>query len=501
MRTHFHLFFIAVCVLLSFPAAAHEINHVSGSPYYWEEHKENPFGLKLNFGFGYENYAAAINKEYQGNGDLQVVRDLQLSRTTTTFNVGAEAGIKGVAFFLNLPVILSQQSVFKFQGGARYPNYDGYAECVAAHTGVGTDGKVWLCNPDGVNALNSRTVLEEIAAGMNFSDVPGPGEPGVRTLYSGPKRSGLDQLHLGLRWNVPVFNQFQDHTKPYWVLSVDLGLPIGDPKDFRRSPDGMPLCAGGVRCTDPQSQRPQLNSAVGRGVYDITLASTMSKRSSIFDSYFRVWATLPFAYTSDSLYAGKYDFSGDWGAKAPSAPIRGGLEFGSDFNVYQDNEKKFRINAFATGSITGVFEGQDYSEAYEVLAGSPTLNFGCGTNPAYPNFCGDSRLNSLQYFPGITTVENHAILGGKIGVNMRFSRHFFMEIAYGLSHHTEHFITYTDAGQDNGLADADHTPGVVDLDTNEANPSYRPVIDQVGHRYRVQETMVHTLLINFHILY
>ncbi len=500
MRTQFQFLF-ALSLLLSFPAAANEINHVSGSPYLWEEFKENPFGVKLNFGFGYESYSAAINKEYQGNGDLQVVRDLHLNRTTTTFNLGAEGGIKGVAFFLNLPVILSQQNIFKFQSGNRYPNYDGYTECVAAHTGPGTDGKVWLCNPDGVNALNSRTVLEEIAAGMNFSDTPGPGEAGQRTLYSGPKRSGLDQLHLGLRWNVPVFNQFQDHTKPYWVITVDLGIPVGDPKDFRRSADGMPLCAGGVRCTDPQTQRPQLNSAVGRGVYDITLASTMSKQSSIFDSYFRVWATLPFAYTSDSLYAGKYDFSGDWGADAPSAPIRGGFEFGSDFNLYQDNEKKFQVNAFASGSITGVFEGQDYSEAYEILAGSPTLNFGCGTNPAYPNFCGDSRLNSLQYFPGITTVENHAILGGRLGVNLRFSRHFFMEIAYGLAHTTEHFITYTDAGKDNGLSDTTHTPGVVDLDTNEANPSYRPVIDQVGHRYRVQESMTHTFLINFHILY
>jgi len=501
MRTHFQFIFALLLLLPAFPAAANEINHVSGSPYFWEEHKENPFGVKLNFGFGYESYSAAVNKEYQGNGDLQVVRDLQLTRTTSTFNLGAEAGVKGVAFFLNLPVILNQQSVFKFQSGARYPNYDGYTECVAAHSGPGSDGKVWLCNPDGVNALNSRTVLEEIAAGMAFSDVPGAGEPGVRTLYTGPKRSGLDQLHLGLRWNVPVFNQFQDHTKPFWVLSVDLGIPVGDPKDFRRTSDGGPLCAGGLRCTDPQSQRPLLNSAVGRGVYDVTLASTISKRSSIFDSYFRLWATLPFAYTSDSLYAGKYDFSGDWGATAPSAPIKGGLEFGSDFNLYQDEEKKFRINAFASGSITGVFEGQDSSEAYELLAGSPTLNFGCGTNPAYPNFCGDNRTSSIQYFPGITTVENHAILGGKIGLNMRFSRHFFMEIAYGLAHHTEHFITYTDAGKDNGLSDTTHTPGVVDLDTNEANPYYRPVIDQVGHRYRVQESMVHTLLINFHILY
>ncbi len=501
MRTHLHVLFVASLLLAAAPAVANEINHVAGSPYFWEEHKEQPFGVKLNFGFQYDSYSAAINKEYQGNGDLQVVRDLQLTRTTTTFNLGAEAGVKGVAFFLNLPVILGQQNVFKFQSGARYPNYDGYAECLAAHTGPGTDGKVWLCNPDGVNALNSRTVLEEIAAGLNFSDVPGPGEPGVRTLYNGPKRSGLDQLHLGLRWNVPVFNQFQDRTKPFWVLSVDLGLPVGDPKDFRRSPDGMPLCAGGARCTDPQTQRPQLNSAVGRGVYDVTLATTMSKRSSIFDSYFRLWATLPFAYTSDSLYAGKYDFSGDWGANAPSAPIRGGLEFGSDFNLYHDDEKKFRVNAFAAASLTGVFEGQDYSEAYELLAGSPTLNFGCGANQAYPPFCGDGRLNAIQYFPGLTTVENHAMLGARVGVNMRFSRHFFMEIAYGLAHVTEHFITYTDAGKDNGLSDANHTPGVVDLDTNEANPYYRPVIDQVGHRYRVQESLNHTFLINFHILY
>ncbi len=500
MRT---ISFTLLFVLLFHPfsASSNELNRVAGSPYFWEEHKAYPFGFKLNFGFVYENHSAAINKEYQGNGDLQVVRDLRLTRTTSILNLGAEAGVRGFSFFLNLPVVLDQGSVFSFQGGKRYPNYDGYAECVASHTGPGTDGKVWLCNPDGVNAHNSRTVQEAISAGLPFSDSPAPGSPGERTLYTGPQRSGLDQLHLGVRWNVPVFNQFQDPTKPFWVLGIQLGIPVGDVKDFRRSHDGVPLCAGGVRCTDPQTQRPLLNSSVGRGVYDVTFSSTMSKRASIFDSFFRLYATLPFAYSSDSLYAAKYDFSADWGAPKPKAPIRGGIEFGSDFNLYNDNTRKIRMNAFAAASITGVFEGQDYSEAYELLAGSPTLNFGCTGSMAFPQFCSDNRLASIHYYPGLTTVENHAILGARLGLNMRFSRHFFMELVYGLSHHTEHFITYSDAGRDNGRSDANYTPGVVDLDTNEANPYYRPVIDQVGHRYRVQESMVHTFFVNFHIVY
>lgn len=502
MRTSIRLFvFVLFFGVPYYQVGANEATHVAGSPYYWEEHKEYPFGVKLLFGFGYDHYSAAINREYQGNGDLQIVRDLRLTRNTTTLNLGAEMGVHGVAFFLGLPVILSEQSIFRFQNGNRYPNYPGYAECVAAHSGPGSDGKVWLCNPDGVNALNSRTVLEEISAGLDFSDNPAAGEPGQRTLYTGPKRTGLDQLHLGLRWNVPVFNNFEDYTKPFWVLSVDIGLPIGDVRDFRRSPDGMPLCAGGVRCTDPQTQRPQLNSAVGRGIYDVTFSSTMSKRSWIFDSYFKLWARLPFAYSSDSLYASKYDFSKDWGATSPKAPIKGGIEFGSDFALYRNEEKKIRISAFAMGSLTGVFEGQDYSEAYELLAGSPTLNFGCVSNPAYPQYCADNRLAAIQYYPGLTTVENHAILGARLGLNMRFSRHFFMEFSYSLAHNTEHFLTYTDAGKDNGLHDAQHTPGVVDLDTHEANPYYRPVIDEVGHRYRVQESMQHTFMINMQIIY
>ncbi|MDA3862257.1 MAG: hypothetical protein PF689_00140 [Deltaproteobacteria bacterium] len=479
------------------PALANERTHVAGAPYYWQEKKDNDFGVKFNFGFNYENYYSSINKEYQGDGNLRVVKDLAYTKSTYSLDLGAEFGFKGIGFYFNLPLILSSSSIFRFQDGNNYPGYTDQQDCLDQHT-----SDPWKCHPDGVNANNSRTVVENLHQGLGFSDNPAPGEASTRTLFKGPNRNGIDQLHLGFRINVPVFNNFTDSTKPFWVIALDIGLPVGKVKDFKRASDGAPLCSGGSRCSDPDdftevTPRPELNNAVGRGIYDITISSIMSSRTSIFSNFFKLYATLPFAYSNDSLYRSDYYFS-QWGMNSPKAPIKAGIIFGSDINVYNNLKKKIRVNLFLKGVFKAVFQGQDYSEGYELFAGNPMLNLGCNSNnsPYENSLCSDPDIRSnINYFPGLTTVENYSILGAQLGVNMRISRYFFFQLAYGLRHNTEHFITYGDAGDDK------NNSGNVELETKEANPYYRPIIDQVGHRYRVQESLIHTLFLSFKFIY
>ncbi len=477
---------------------AHEETQVASSPFMWNVKRDYPFGIRFSAGYGYDSYSAALNKEYQGDGKLAIVRDLKYHRTTQKLNLRMDMGFEGFTLFAQVPIVLSQQGEYRFQSGSLYPGYSGYDACMAQYP-----NEPWRCYPDGVNAANSRTVQEGIAGGLGFSDSPAPGESGRRSLFKGPKRQGLDQIFVGLRFQVPVFNEYLDPSKPNWVMTFKFGLPAPGSKimDFKRNASGVVECGGGP-CTDPASQRPDLNSGVGRGIYDFTFSTTFSKKNSLTDSFFHVYFTYPFAYTSDSLYSDRYDFSSDWGMNSPKAPARAGMRFGTDILLYQNDEDQVQINLLLSGRMDVIFEGRDYSEAYELLAGSPVLNFSCSGDNAtttLDHLCNGKTMN-IMYYPGITTVENHAILGATVGLNMRLSSHFYIQGNYSLRHVTEHFVTYEDAGEDNPDTPGG-TPGLVDLETNEMNPYYRPVIDQVGHRYRVQEGLWQSLYLSFSVIY
>ncbi|MBN2725727.1 MAG: hypothetical protein JXR95_16805 [Deltaproteobacteria bacterium] len=490
------LLFLTLVLIMPSTAFSSEETWVAGSPFNWEVKKSQPLGFSINLGFRYESESSAISREevYSGS-DSHVVKDLAFSRNTSILDLGGEFGFKGFSFFLNLPITISSQSIFKFQDGSTYTGYADFESCLDRHP-----TEEYLCNPSGVNSTNSTTVLSGISDGLFTPDSPLAGDAGVRTLFKGKNRSGLDQLHLGFKFNVPIFNQEEDHTKPFWVLVVDLGLPVGEVMDFERNSAGDPLCSNGSACVNPEIQRPVLNGAVGKGVYDVTLSSVMSKSIGRFDTYFKLYATLPFAYDSDSFYGSKYNFSDNWGMKDMKAPIKGGILFGGDVNVYKNSENKIAVNIFAKGAIKGVFEGQDYSEAYELFAGSPALNFYDGHETLNILTSDQTLTNRIQYFPGITTVENYAIFEALLGVNVRVTEYAIFQLAYGLKHHTEHFITYADRGVD-GKDPTATTPGEIDTGTREINPYYRENIDSTGKRYRVQETMVHSLLLSFRVFY
>lgn len=470
---------------------------VAGAPSTWVMNKTQPLGFRINMAFRYESENSALSREdWNGtSSSFSVVKDLTYKKSTSILDLGGEFGFKGFSLFFNLPIILSSQATYGFRSGSTYPGYSEYNQCLLNH--VGEESK---CDPSGVNARNSTTVNDGISDGLGFSDNPLDGQAGERTLFTGKKRSGLDQLHLGLKINIPIFNQIEDRSKPFWIFVIDLGLPVGDIMDFKRTGDGSPVCSSGAPCSDPAVQRPVLNSAVGRGVYDVTLSSVMSKFIGRFDSFFRLYATLPFAYSPDSFYGKDYNFSDNWGMKSMKAPIKGGFEFGTDINVYKNPASKIAVNLFGRGAIRGVFEGQDYSEGYELFAGSPALNIHSATE-SYDILNTDAVLmNRLRYFPGITTVENYLVFEAQLGVRARITEWAIFEFGYGLRHNTEHFITYSDRGVD-GKAGANPTPGQIDLGTREINPYYRSTIDSTGNRYRIQETLIHSFLISVKVMY
>ena len=468
--------------------------------------KDNPYDARISVGFRTTLTQGALNREYQGNfNGIEVVRDLIYKQTKLTLDLKAEFAIfKNLALYIGLPIVLKQQNTFNFASGNRYPGYAGEQDCRDTHPGNES-----VCNPDGVNARNSRTVQDGIAAGLNgigYDDTNNAmilgkynvagGQAGPRTLFRGPSRAGLDQLHLGLHWLVYGFKQKDDSTKPNWRIGAEFRLSVGKVMDFKRDNAGDTTC--GPVITNNWNCRPQLNDAVSKGVHEIRLYTTLSKRLSILDSFFHLYFQMPFAYRSGSFYSGKYTFSSTWGeedtATVNKAPKQAGIHFGTEIVAYEEPADKLRFAVQLMGMVDYRFPGRDYSEAYELLAGSPMMNMNCdgSSGGLFGSLCGDQNLrNNMMYYPGVTHVQDHAIFGGKIGFDVLLYKYVRLNFSYTLIHRQEHFLTLTDAGEDS--ADADER---VNIPSAEQNPWHRPIVDTPGHRYRIQELMVHQIWVN-----
>ncbi|MDY0004295.1 MAG: hypothetical protein RBU30_23545 [Polyangia bacterium] len=516
---------LLVAGTLATPARAADLNEVTTA-----FEKGNPYDFRLKVSYEATIERTALNREYMGNGTgIDIVKDLIFKQVTHTLEVRAELAIyKDFGFYLALPVILSKQARYGFASGDRYHNYPGETQCRT----VEHPDRPWLCNPDGVNANNSRFVQDGLVAGLsgfgydptnNSVTVPSAysvnnGEAGPRSLWDGQSRSGLDQIHLGLHGL--IMSQRRHDSYPDWRFGVEFRLSAGKVMDFERDAEGDPQ-----GCDAPSQGnwncRPALNKAVGKGVHEVRFYTTISKMMKLWegggiDTFFHLWYQMPFAYRKSSFYASKYDFSDSFGEESQSptikAPMKGGVSFGGEFVVWTDPARNHRVSIELMGMIEGHFEGRDYSQAYELLAGSPTLNLDCA-HDYYDHFCANTRLRDrLFYYPGVSTVENFMRLGARIGLHAQITKYVKLSLLYALVHEQEHFLTMDDAGMDNPLGPARDSDGVcrspvgcfdgvVNIGTTEQNPWHRPAIHQAGHRFRAQETLIHNVTIGLKLMF
>lgn len=519
---------LALVVAVPPVVRAADINEVTTG---FTKNNSYDFRLKVNYDAIFKR--TALNREYMGNATgIDVVKDLVFNQVTHRLNFRAEFALyRDFGIYLALPFILHRQAKYSFASGDRYHGYTGEQDCRTSHP-----SNPWVCNPDGVNSNNSRFVQDGLASGLSgfgyrdaggsnipsngtVGDIASVGVPadymvangtaGPRSLWDGPGRSGLDQLHLGIHGL--IFSQKRHPSFPDWRFGVEFRIAVGKVMDFKRTPAGDTLC--GAATENNWNCRPELNKAVGRGVTELRFFTTASKFSKLWkgggiDSFIHIWFQMPIAYKGSSFYASKYDFSSSFGEESKSplmkAPMKGGIFLGGEFIIFTDKVKGHKISLELTGMIEGHFEGRDYTEAYELLAGAPALNLYCdgpggnsSSSSSYSQFCGNAALRDrLFYYPGISTVENFVRFGLRVGVHAQITPYAKLSIVYSMVHEQEHFLTTDDAGVDNVVVN-----GVIDVDTPELNPWHRPIINQAGHRIRAQETLIHQLSIGLKLMF
>jgi hypothetical protein len=206
--------------LISAPALAGDTPQIAKPPVMMESGEvtnvidafddDDPFDLNISLGFQYSTKSARILREtsiYQaglttGGYTSNMMNVAAYHEHTSRLIPQLDVGIyKDLAFYARLPIILVNTRKLDDLNGS---------------------------------ADHAATVLQGA-----------PGEQLFSLPFESPDRSGVEYVALGL--NADIFNEARDHTKPTWLLGLEVRIAAGEP---------MHACTanpapGQVQCADP----------------------------------------------------------------------------------------------------------------------------------------------------------------------------------------------------------------------------------------------------------
>ncbi len=406
--------------------------------------EDNPFDFRFRVRYDHLEKRAQIKREFEGlsptQSSIATLRDLLYSQSRDELTLRAEIGLfQDLMLHAELPIVIGMQETYGFDQSAG-------AACRFAPDPM----------PNCVNAMSSSTIRDGIV------DAPMMGT----TLFTGIRRgasggSGLDAFdtfNFGLTW-APVA-QHRDDTKPTWVLTVEPHISIGNIMAFDRA-------------------HPNANHAVSEGIHRLFFRTAISHRWQWIEPYMGFWYMFPIA-RGDSLFK-------DYGPaeKLKDPQQQGGTVFGAELVAFERPHDGHKIWFDLRGRLEGHFSGRGYSEGWELFASAPPL--ACDPAQGAFNFACNPTLTTNPYqgqpYTGITTIENYATLGADAAFGVQVGRHARFRASFEYTHDQAHFIT----GEDIGVP---MNPSGRVMNANEFNPAYRPIIDQVGRRYRVDNVDV-----------
>lgn len=408
--------------------------------------EDDSFDLHLSVDYRFDFRRSTIKREAAGfpgtdpDGPLPVTKDLVAQSSRHILTPRMSLGLfKDVALSVALPITIGWQ---------RELSLDQRADpCVFPGDPGG--------GPTCVDRTNSSTIADGILPDTGF-DAGDPGGPGFTgsdpTMFRGPSRAGLDQLHLGLAW--AAMNEARDPTKPTWKLGAQVRLAVGKPMRFDR-------------------QDPGSSTGVGRGVHEIRVFTSVAKHTSWAEPYIEVYWLAPIGTRDDSLFQ---DLG--FGQTSADPQQHAGTRFGFDAIFWRDPAERQAVGIDVRGAIDAAFEGRAYTDIWEMLAYAG--DEGSGGPLVLDRDPLQGGVQSLSY-PGISNVENYLTLTGGLGIHADLGDKVRFSAGFDVVYEQAHVITYADAG-----VDSDDPGNLIDGNTAEINPSHVPLIDVIGHRYRVE---------------
>ena len=286
-----------------------------------------------------------------------------------------------------------------------------------------------------------------------------------------PTRGGFGDMIFMLRW-APVSRE-RAPSRGEWALELGYQAPTG--QEMRVDNDG-----------------------VGRGAHRLLIGSAFSYAFDKVDPYARFGVQVPFA-GSDTLFK-------DYGdAQTHVGPgVRLDFDLGAEFVPLRRPDHGIKVYVDVGLGASYQAEGRDYTVLFDALAQGaqacvPETSIGPGNCGRY-NPGSRSALKNTPH-DGITTVQEHVQIRGKLGVGAHLSANAKVGLTLTLAHDTEHFISDATIGADNDGSGRVEDPTNAGYDPAEHNPTFVPAIDTIGRRLRVEETTIFGVGLNFGVMF
>ncbi len=383
------------------------------------------------------------------NGQLIHVKELRYARYTHELVPRARFGLfKDLELWIEAPIVVEDTQEIRFAGNGGDP------------TNTAVDSSISSISPNGDT--------------QKLFTVPDGG------FMSGlPKRAGFGDMLYKLRY-APISSE-RDDTRGEWVIELGYRAPTGSEMRPR------PVSTGGV----------------GRGVHELVLGTSFSRRYEYVEPYARFEANLPLGSSLKSPFK-QYSATGAQEFYLPGA--RGGFDFGVELIPFENPREGMKIFIDLGLGVAYQAEGRDYSELFDALAvGAVSCNRelqardgkdNCAfynENARDPSFLSQAPAT----FDGITTVEQFMTVRGHLGLGVYASEYFKIGADLALAHETEHNLSNAKIGKDLLSNSVDEygvrVPPKNTQQRSEHNPTYVPNIDAIGRRIRIEETTVFTL--------
>lgn len=321
-------------------------------------------------------------------------------------------------------------------------------------------------------AGNGGDASQEVVDGGNSQIAPDNGTKLFPVPTDGlPTRAGFGDMTFMARW-APVSRE-RDEARGEWALELGYQAPTGE-----------------IMKTG--------NEGVGRGTHTLLIGSAFSYRLANVDPYARIGVRVPFAAKS-----GLFKDYGD--AQTHIGPgTRVDFDLGSEFVPYTDTARGVKIYVDLALGASYQAEGRDYSELFDALAlgaqaCTPEMTAGPGNCGRYNP--GSRSAIANQPHDGITTVQEHVQVRGRIGVGARLSENARVGLNLSIAHDTEHFISNGSIGDDKDGSGRVEDPTSPGYDPTEHNPTFVPAIDTIGRRLRVEETTIFGVGLKFGVAF
>ena len=460
---------------------------------------EDPFDLHITLGYQHTWKSGNVLREtYIDQGSLSSggytadsMNVAKYSGSTSRLNTRIDAGVyHDLALYLRMPIILKDSSKLE-----------------------GLDG--------------SADVQNVVLAGA-------PGEQLFSLPFESPDRSGIEYLAVGV--DVNIMNQARDPTKPTWLFGIEGRFNVSEPKHACGMGSAVNQQNGQVKCADPSDvnrdgvagnyaytdsfgQTYQLEGAnagerdpgVSRGTTGLEIHPVVSRRIKYIEPYggFRALFEFP---VGKSDY-GQTDLEG---SLVNHPPLEGWMLMGMQIIPWENREQFQRLTFDVRAEGAYRSEGRDYSELFDALGSSdaPSLrrpnyaSYHRNPDPAtaaeYPSVVDPS--SQRVYFTGLTDVQAHGKFRASGSATWQAGEYVKFQLGVGYTYVQPHFITMdqpcnpdfdkdtAQAGPCRNVSRAGATSSF--SATGIPNPNYRPVINHVGRRFKVDDVSVVDLWLN-----